>query len=277
MVERWIRAVHYARAQLGAVGGFIRRFFVLFGVGLLLLLLGLLLFSPIFAVRQISVVRTDPRIDVDRVQQALVTMFHRHLFFLSSQDIDAPLKAAMPDLTSVAVQKRYPSTLVVRITLDPIINRLAIEHPEANTPPGQQAGSGALARLPGAEDFLTAQGLYVQYRASQVSPLLPLIRIVDWGARPTPWKELLSADFLLLMRQTEQALHEQFGQDVLERIVYLRGQEFHMRMKAVTLWFDRRSPLDEQMQRYRIFLRTVGLDKAKEYIDLRLADRVVYK
>jgi len=37
------------------------------------------------------------------------------------------------------------------------------------------------------------------------------------------------------------------------------------------------SPLEDQLERYRLFLQAVGKDVAKEYVDLRLRERVVYK
>ena len=79
------------------------------------------------------------------------------------------------------------------------------------------------------------------------------------------------------MHNAEQALDEQFGQKVRSRSVYLRAQEFHLLTQQYSLWFDLKSPLEAQLLRYRLFLQTVGKDTAKEYIDLRLTDRVVYK
>ena len=60
-------------------------------------------------------------------------------------------------------------------------------------------------------------------------------------------------------------------------IVYVRAQEFHIRTNKVTLWFDLRSSLSVQLQRFREFLKTVPLDQAKEYVDLRIADKIIYK
>ena len=270
--ERWKRLLHRLKRGFEQLKTSIRRFALVFGISLVLLILGLLLFSPILEVREIRVLRTDPRIDVEQVQRSLIPLFRQHLFFLSSQEIVPMLKKALPDLTVATIRKRYPSTLVVEMTLDPVIARLSIEGQSGKNQP---AGSGAVM---GMEDFLTAQGLYVTYLSGQVKATLqPLIRIEDWGARPVPWTPLIDSAFLLSMRQAEQTLKEQFGQDTQERIVFLRAQEFHLKTQAFTLWFDRRSPLDTQMQRYRVFLRTVGAAGAKEYVDLRLADRVVYK
>ncbi|MBI5155934.1 FtsQ-type POTRA domain-containing protein [Candidatus Peregrinibacteria bacterium] len=268
--ERWKRVFHRVQRGIEQLKVTARRFALVFVACLILLILGLLLFSPILEVREIRVQRSDPRIDVEQVQRALTPLFRTHLFFLSSQDVAPMLRKALPDLASASIQKRYPSTLVVRMTLDPIIARLSIEDRGAPA-----LSSGAAMHM---ADFLTSQGMYVTYLPDQMKAAQqPLIRVVDWGARPTPWMPLLDAAFLLEMRQAEQMLGEQFGQETTERIVYLRAQEFHLKTKTYTLWFDRQSTLDAQFRRYRVFLRSVGAGAVKQYVDLRLADRVVYK
>lgn len=251
----------------------------MFVLGATLLVFGLLTFSPLLSVRQIRIARSDARIDVEHIERLLAPMFRRHLFFLSSQEVVSLLKDAVPDISAATVTKRYPSTLIVRLTLDPIIARLLIEEPRNARPAAPVRGSGSAAPSPTPSgEYLTSQGLYVTYTPSQVqgAPPMPL-RIVDWGARPVPWTSLIEPDYLLAMRETEKALLDQFGQEVIERTIFLRAREFHLRTKTITLWFDRRSTLEEHLRRYRIFLRTIGLDAAKEYVDLRLNDRIVYK
>ncbi len=277
--ERAKRLIHRFQRQLAGLSSLIRRFLLLFVAGLTLLIMGLMLFSPLFDVREIRVLRTDPRIDVEQVQRALVPIFRRHLFFLSASEVEPLLTGGMPDLTDVSVEKRYPSTLVLHLTLDPVIARLAIESPDAKSAaPVTGTGAGPETHTVTLGDYLTARGRYVTYLPSQVKlPPPPLIRIVDWGVRPSPWTTLIEPELLLLMREAEKALKEQFGQEVSERTVYVRAQEFHLRTKAYALWFDRRSSLEEHLQRYRIFLRTIGMPAAKQYVDLRLTDRIVYK
>lgn len=272
--ERWKRLLARFQRTSGAMRQSLRRLLITFAVGFTLLIAGLLIFSPLLIVHEIRVPRSSMRIDVEQVQRALAPIFRRHLFFLSSQEIVNLLREAVPDLMAVNIQKRYPSTLVVRLTLDPIIARLSIEEPDAAG--GVPATSSGTAVPQG--DYLTAQGFYVRYTPAQIrgDPLVP-IRVVDWGARPAPWSRLVDPVFLLAIGESEQALLDQFGQETTERTIFLRAQEFHLRTKTVTLWFDLKSSLEEHLQRYRTFLRTIGPAAAKEYIDLRLRDRVVYK
>jgi hypothetical protein len=133
--------------------------------------------------------------------------------------------------------------------------------------------------IPEGGEFLTQNGLYVVYEPSQVqtgSGILQL-HIVDWGARPEPWKQLVDPNMLDLMRGAEAELQTQFGIQTKSRTIFVRAREFHLKTPTYMLWFDTRSPLAEQLQRYRFFLQSVGQGAATQYVDLRLKDKIVYK
>ena len=228
-----------------------------------------LLFSPIIQVREIQVTRLSPRLDVEEVQEALTPLFHRHLFFLSSFEIGGLLKESIPDIDTVSIGKTYPSMLHVQIKLHPLVARLQIAEPES----GDYAEIGTGTTI----HFLTDQGLYIATTAAKDIETLPEIVIVDWAVPPEPCTPLLSTAFLERMNAAELTLLRQFGQEIARRTVYLRAQEFHLRIGRIALWFDLKSPLEDQLQRYRTFLREVGLEDVKQYVDLRIADRVVYQ
>ena len=228
--------------------------------------LGFLLFSPIVQVREIQVTRESPRLDIEEVQATLTPVFGRHLFFLSSFEVVNLLEESIPDIGDVRVGKTYPSTLNVRIALHPLVARLHIVDPEAST-----GGTGVTL------DFLTDQGIYIATSSVDATEVLPDITLVDWGVRPEPGQLLIEPSFLERMNAAELTLLRQFGQEIEERIVYLRAQEFHLRVGGKELWFDLRTPLKDQIDRYRTFLREVPASEVRQYIDLRVEDRVVYQ
>lgn len=228
---------------------------------------GFLLFSPAIEVREITVSRLSPRLDIEEVQDALAPIFGRHLFFLSSFEIAGLLQEQIPDIDELSVSKTYPGVLNVKIALHPLVAKLNIEEPDS-------AGSTSTGS---SIDFLTAQGIYVATTAARDTETLPRISIVDWGVRPDPGDVLLQPTFLERMNAAELTLLRQFGQEVSRRTVYLRAQEFHLLVDERELWFDLRNPLEEQMDRYRTFLREVGFEQVKDYIDLRVTDRVMYQ
>lgn len=183
------------------------------------------------------------------------------------------LKESVPDLRRAIIDKNYPSMLIVRLELEPVVAVLEIADPSGAVSPSS-SGTGATAL----GDYLTADGTYVTYPSSlvQTGTGTAVVRVVDWGVRPEPWKHLLDVSFLERMAQAEQMLNEQFGEIISIRAVYLRSREFHLQTATHSLWFDLRSPLEDQIGRYRIFLQSVGKDAARKYIDLRLQGRIVY-
>ena len=249
----------------------LRRYAAFAVIGMLLLgVVGFFLvalFSPLMRVAEVRVVRTDARLDLEQVQSLLAPLFGKHLLLLSGYDVRMLLEEGLPDLHLVEVDKDYPSTLVVRITVDPLIARLMIRGPEEEPVQGEAATI----------DYLTSEGTYIASARASGGDALPVITLVDWGARPIPGAVLLTPEFLLRVAAAERSLQEQFGQVVLERTVYLRAQEYHLRIAQWTIWFDVQSSLEEYLQRYRIFLREVAPEEVKNYVDLRLKDRVVYR
>ena len=252
------------------------KFFV-FGLGVFVVCL--LLFSPILHVRSIRVIRAEGRVDLPAVLRTLAPLYDRHLLFISTHDIDARVRAVVPDASDVTVQKHYPSELLVRIAVTPLVARILIDPPtdgSASAGSGAVIGSGSLVDTRFG-DFLTANGLIVSTIHVALSQPLPLIRIVDWGARPVPMTPLLTPAFLERMRRAEDALTLEFGQPVRTRTIYLRAREFHLDSPTVSFWFDVRTPLEDQLQRLRIFLGNVKLQDVKSHVDLRLIGRVVYR
>ncbi len=232
------------------------------------LLFVLILFSPWTRVQEIRVIRRDPRIDIALIQQALHPLFGRRMLLLGRTDVLPLLRTNMPDLQDVRVDVSYPSRLIVRVTLDAPIARVQID--EGDRP----ALSGALLR-----NFLTEKGVFMPYSPSSVPHAneLPLLRITDWGVRPLPGDRILSPTLLAALQKTEEFLRRDFGQDVTERLVFLRAREFHLLATGKWLWFDARSSPEEHLRRYRLFLHSVQREHAREYVDLRPTDRVVYR
>jgi len=229
---------------------------------------GFLLFSPIIQVREIKVTRLSPRLDIEEVQSTLSSLFGRHLFFLSAFEVEQILNESIADIERVKIGKEYASVLHVEIELQPLVAKLRIIAPDDIDVP---IGTGSTI------DYVTEEGIYVTTTAAKDTQTLPEIILVDWGVRPVPGALLVSPTFIERINAAEIAFLRQFGQEVQRRTVYLRAQEFHLRIADRELWFDLKSPLEDQLERYRIFLREVGIEEAKDYVDLRVSNRVIYQ
>lgn len=239
--------------------------------GIVLCVVLVLLFSPILHLREIKVRRLNPRLDIEQVQQVLSPLFNRHLFFLVASEVRQILQENISDIDSIEVQKEYPSQLIVTIGLHPLIARLEIVDPDSEGVP--EAGTGTGTGI----DFITAEGVYVATVAQHEAEGLQTIRLVDWGVRPSPGTVLIPPEILTRLQETHEALRLQFGHAIKTQTVYLRAQEYHLLADGISLWFDMRSSMEQHLQRYRIFLQSVPRSEVRQYIDLRLTDRIAYQ
>jgi hypothetical protein len=258
----------------------VRRWYLWILLGITLTAFIAVLFSPILRIREIRVQRTEARVDIDRVQELLLPLFGRHLFFLTRSEVTALMRQAVPDLERVSVQKNYPSELSVRVELKPFVARLTIdEPPKPKSLTGAViAASGAVLKAGKRFDYLTTNTIYVSLTAEDPKAAeLPLINITDWAVRPATGTPLFPPNMLESMNEAEKILTTEFGQKITKRAVYLRAREFHLAADTLSFWFDLQSPLEEQVGRLKVFLKSIGLAQAKSYIDLRLAGRVVYR
>lgn len=265
--RRWSKVFHQGVAGWRRA---ILRWSLVTSASLVLLAIGILVFSPLGRIEEIRVTRTDPRLDIEEVQHALSPLFGRSLVAVSGRTVRQMLEEKVLDVQSVAVSKHYPSQLQVRVELAALAARVRVLAPEEEKSPSGSSG--------GVLGYVTDRGTYVTAPPGfPGGETMPLLYLVDWGVRPQPGSPILSREFLERMEQTAQTLQTQFGMPVKRRTVYVRAQEFHLGLGTVSLWFDTRSPMEDQLLRLRIFLRSIGLPTAKEYVDLRLADRVIYR
>ena len=273
-LQRWSRSFRRTRERWAKGWSVAVRFSPWIALCAIALVVAVALFSPLLEIREIRLVRTDRRVDVERVQRSLKPLFGKHILFVTPKDVIPLLATSVPDLRKATIDTRYPSTLILRLDVQSIVARLEIVDP-SGVVSTVTAGTGADAM----GDYLTSDGMYVTYPSSlvQSGTGTAVVRIVDWGVRPEPWKHLLDIEVLERIAQAEQMLQGQFDEQVRQRVVYLRSREFHVQTSKLSLWFDMRSPVAEQIERYRLFLESKGKAAASTYVDLRLQDRIVYR
>jgi len=248
------------------------RLWAVVGMVVLLLLAGAaLLLSPALRLSRIRVHRQDLRIDVAEIQQLLRPFFGRHLLLLSQAEVERTVRDAFPEVTAVRLEWDYPGTAALSLEVDPVVMRVAIHEPSVEEDALLQGRISPVSTL-----SLTRQG-WILDELSSGEEGLPLLHVVDWATRPTHRDRLLAPSDLLTLERARRELAGEFGHHLGAIVLYLRAQEFHVRTERLTLWISLRSPLDEQLQRYRTFLRTVPIEEVSAYVDLRLHDRVVYR
>ncbi len=274
LMARWNRRI----VRIGNVIASEFRMWLLIIIGTgIIALAGVLLFAPFFDVRTIHIRRQDARIDLEEVQQTLSPLFRQRLVLVTRAQVSALLLPQYPDIDHIEMSKQYPSTLNVTIYTDPIIATITID--ESALP--EIHGSGSL--LPTAEtgsalwSYVTDRGYFVTSPVPLTQAPLEKLFVTDWGVRPQNRSKFLAPEFLQTVFRARDALRRDFGLTGKQITLFVRAQEFHIKTEKGTLWFDLKSPLSTQFQRFREFLKAVSFDQVKSYVDLRVADKVIYK
>lgn len=248
-------------------GKYARRFIVFGVIAVVCIAVSVVLFSSFFQVRSIRILG-ERRLDRDIVERTLAPLRGRHILLISSQEVANLLRKRIPDVVSVTMWKSYfPSGITLRVTMEPLLSRLRFRSV------GQQAGTGSSLH-----EYLTEERRYIVTSIAQGGEeSLPVITVADMTARPEPGAILVSEELLSDMQQAERVLQEDFGQQVVARTLYVKAREFHLAVGSLSLWFDTAGSLEDELNRYRLFLKSAGPKGASMYVDLRIAGRVVYK
>ncbi len=283
--RRWRRFERFLPSLLRHV----RLWIVLLFVVLIVVALLFLLFSPTFAVASIRVSREDRRIDVEEIQQFLAPQFGRHILFVSPMLLSREIQLAYPEVAEATVRRRYPNEIIVRLAMDAVAADVLIGEPD-NLDRNLASLVEEVESIASEERvyrYVTEQGIYLEYPFALEEQGRSLsLHLVDWATKPEHQQALLSQDVLRTMRQAKGILEQSFGLTVPAVTLYLRAKEFHVHTihpgrsegkEMVILWFDFESPMVQQMNRYRAFLRSISPEKVEEYVDLRLQDRVVFR
>ena len=253
------------------------RIWLIIGISIFVIMTAtILLVAPIFDVRQIRIRRQDPRIDIAETEQALAPLFRQRLVLVTKGQVSAMLSAEFPDIERVEVQKNYPSALDISIFLEPVVASVKID--DLQVSPKTQSGRELTSSGSSGFSYLTRNGYFVS-SPIKLNPGIPIenLHVTDWGIRPQNRTELISPAFLKTIFSARDMLRSDFGLSAKDITIFLRAKEFHIRTEKVALWFDLTSPLSVQFQRFRELLKNLPLDQVKEYIDLRIADKIVYK
>ncbi len=273
--EKILRVARRSRHVFFSGVGSLRKWLWLILAGGVVAACAFFLFSPSLRVQEIRLQNRDARLNTEHIMKSLEPIFGRQLVFVSSREIQIRIQDSVPDVQDVTITKHYPSELSIGITLHPLIAHLIIENPDGTVAHAAAPASGSGQQVN--QDYLTDNGLYVSVPSAASGAVLPVIHVVDWAVLPVPSTPLFSMDLLQRMSQAEQLLQQQFAAKITGRTVFIRAREFHFSLPQFSLWFDMSSPLADQVQRYRIFLKNVAQAQVHHYVDLRLTGRIVYR
>lgn len=275
--ERSVRR-HRRLARIGSViASEFKIWIAVAAAAILLTVAGTLLFAPYFDVREMQVRRQDPRIDPEEIEQVLSPLFNQRLVLINRSQVASMLHASFPEIERVEIGKDYPSTLNITVYLQPIAAEVVVEESGLSGLASSESGTGALnGNVRQVYTYVTKKGYFAESPIN-ITGAFPVLRVTDWGIRPQNRMPLMTPAFLHTVFLARDTLRRDFGFTDDTIIVFLRAQEFHIRTEKVTLWFDLRSPLPVQFERFRELLKAFPLEQMKEYIDLRITDKIIYK
>lgn len=247
------------------------RIWLLVGVAIVAVaVMAILLFSPYFNVREIHVRRQDARVDIEEVQKILTPLFSERLVFISRARVRDLLTTEFPDLDRVEIAKDYPSTLTVTVVLDPVLVRIGID---------MERGSGSALSGSGVavHRYVTEDGYLVFSPIALADEPTLALELTDWGLLPENRTKIFDPEDLRTVLLAGDILRRDFGLETRRTLFFLRAREFHIVTNKGEIWFDLGSLLSVQLERFRQFLSEASFDDVTKYIDLRIADKIIYR
>jgi len=270
--ERWQRAMRKMKRFWTVTLVELRMWLAIGAAVLISAIIGILLFSPFFNVREIHIRRQDARLDIEEVQRILSPLFSERLLFVSKAHVRALLAPELPDLQSIDIQKTYPSSITVTVLLNPVLAEVTLVGIDAVSGSGSQTQSGA-----GLHRYVTRHGYVTASPIALEGGPYQKIFLTDWSLAPSERTRIFSEEELHTILLAGDILRRDYGLETKKILYFIRAREFHIATDKGELWFDLGSPLAVQLQRFRQFLANATLDEVRKYIDLRIEDTIVYQ
>jgi len=268
-------------------------YWILGGVGLLGLLL-IFFFSTYLKIAEINVVRYDFNVNSAAIQDVLKPYIGENILLFDRDLVIQTVKENFEEYAQVHVKKELPNTLRVELEAQPLLFNVRASYilPEINdqeanpedepletdenNPPEQEIPeepiepTEQLAILNGAGQVLLTQEENLE---------LPTM-VVEQLTHPLENKEILiSPERLQNLQAAIERFEKAFPDQRIERVQYFPdGREVHLEVKnGLTLWITfQKDPVEQVDKLYSIY-EPAALDQEDlAYIDLRIAEKVIY-
>lgn len=226
-------------------------------IGIGLLFIAFVLWSPYFAIRKITPNRNTPYVDILQVQRALDTVYGQNLVFLDHHTVEELLKEQFPSFRSVTLQEQWPDTLLVTIQM-----------------------AAPLARVWNTDTtrfhVIDDQGVVLPIPAEES---LEQIDILQHPTPIEPHTTLIPPEYVSRILLTDDLLERTTGLQITHREYYTRALEYHVTLSSgVQLFFDIQYDTTPAVQLLGYQIPQFSLTDARlEYIDLRIPDELYLK
>ena len=215
------------------------------------------LLSPYFEIKNITVDRDNPHIDVEAIEQVLKEIKGQNLILVSYDDIRDSLQEHFPEFRDIEISERWPNELILKINISPA--RFNIFNQEtANF------------------SVMSEDGVILPQEAQES---LEVIKIFDLPRALKPGENFLEKDQVQKILNLQQLMNTQVKIPIAQRHFYPIAQELHLiSQEGTAFWFDLRISPQSQIRKLELAANQIHLFTTKrEHIDLRIPGQIFYQ
>jgi hypothetical protein len=228
-----------------------------------------LFFSPLFFVKNFDIVRSTFAVNTEEIQEELTKRFiSKHIVFLSKEEVQIRLQEKFPQWKNFLITKQYPDTLVVDIIpFSPFAKVFASFSVNEEETDEKKEETGEF--MINEEGRLTYEdyGVFPEFIIEYKEVLEEVPSVGDFFVSPN------DIEFL---RRSLEIVQEEFGSSVKKIEYFKNGREFRIDTFQYVFWLYTKLSPEEQFNKF-LYALPVLKEKSLEYIDLRIANRIIYK
>ena len=221
------------------------------------LFVGFALFSPYFHVKHIRVLRDDPNIDTEKIEQTLKDFYDKNLLFFPNTRAERILQETFPEFRTIDFSPDFPDTLVLSIELSP---------PKA-----------ILLNVTTANFVVVSEDGVTLEHNSQAE--LPIIKVYQYEKSLPLQTRFFAPTELQHIFTARDFLEQSVGIPVQEMHYYWAAQELHLVTERGVIWVDLMAEdTENQLQKLLYAQDKMGLFIHQfDHIDVRIPKRIFWE
>lgn len=214
-------------------------------------------FSPYFEIKKINIIRDNPNLNVEAVQEILQPFRGRNLIFLDIKKLKVSLLENFLEFRSIEITEKWPDTINIAIKLSPPAFTI-FDIESANF--AVISNDGVILSL-------------------QPDNSLPVLKIKNIKKPFSPGDLFVEKEWLDKIQEANGLLLNQIKLTTKDIVLLPIAREAHFITNDETaIWFDLRTDIPDQVRKLELGANKIGLySKKLEHIDLRIPGQLFWK
>ncbi len=226
----------------------------------MILMVGFILFallSPYFELKHLKIIRDNPNINVQAIDNSLKKFYGENLLFLDKKEAIQILKQEFPEFRKVSLKEVWPESLEVKVVLSP---------PHFTILNNTDASFWVIS-----ED-----GVVLLQKPDEN---LPLIKVQDFTKPLKAGDLFLDKSVIKKIDFIKNIFEERFKVVVDDLILFPVAKEIHVISdKKTAFWLDLSTDIEEQLKKLELATGRIKLySKPPEHVDLRILKQLFWK